>query len=104
MTDVKRYPDGPGLVSAVAEAFVARLAEVQAERGEDVDARIHAGQHRQPPARPRIGDVGASRRIATVGVDEPGDLRHPRDLTEPEWRDDERPRSPSVDLQYGSSP
>ncbi|WP_445255716.1 6-phosphogluconolactonase [Nocardioides aurantiacus] len=31
MTDVKRYPDGPGLVSAVAEAFVGRLAEVQAE-------------------------------------------------------------------------
>ncbi|ROR90627.1 6-phosphogluconolactonase [Nocardioides aurantiacus] len=31
MTDLKRYPDAAGLVSAVAEAFVARLAEVQAE-------------------------------------------------------------------------
>ena len=31
MVDIKRYPDAAGLVSAVAEAFVARLAEVQAE-------------------------------------------------------------------------
>lgn len=31
MTELKRYPDAAGLVSAVAEAFVARIAEVQAE-------------------------------------------------------------------------
>ncbi|SDR94825.1 6-phosphogluconolactonase [Nocardioides scoriae] len=31
MVDIVRYPDAPGLASAVAEALVTRLAEVQAE-------------------------------------------------------------------------
>ena len=52
------------------------LAQVQAERGEHVDAGVHAGDHGQVPARSGVGHVGAGGGVALVGGEQPVDLSH----------------------------
>lgn len=52
------------------------LAQVQTERGEHVDAGVHAGHDCEAAARPGVGDVGACRRVPLVSGKEVGDLRH----------------------------
>ena len=53
-----------------------RLAEVQTEHGEHVDAGIHAGDHGEPAQRLGVAEVSAGRGVARVGAEEAIDLVH----------------------------
>ena len=54
-----------------------RLAELQTERREHVDAGVHARDHREVAGRARVGRSGALDRMGLVGGQEPCYLGHP---------------------------
>ena len=65
---VKRPDDVVGDHAAGVAQHV-HLAEVQPEEGEDVDARVHAGQHDRAQRRRRRHAVGVGRsQVAAAGL------------------------------------
>ena len=58
---------GDGLLNVFVPHATAGIAILETEHGEDVDPGVHAGQDRQPPARPGR-QVGGRRHSTLTGV------------------------------------
>ena len=87
--------------AATGVADDVRLAEVEAERREDVDASVHARDDGEVTARTGVGDVRSRRGVGVVRVEQASDLGHAVCLgAPPASLQLERPWS-RTDPQYG---